>query len=184
MTPRLKSTSSGISARRVWCLSVCLLLAGCASAGGEDPFRPRTFGVPAPPLSWPTGQYVLEATIRYPQDSRHAEYTAIERHSAELTIAPNGTMSLSSPFGSCRDPRPDAAMDRARGTRSFDCGTATYHLRPGRGTVIGELVATVLEERRVRGRCIQYDGGECSEFSWDIQSRQTDKRARLTVSDP
>ena len=44
-------------------------------------------------------------------------------------------------------------------------------------------MATVLEERRVRGRYMQYDGVECIEFFWNIQSRQSDKRARLTVSD-
>ena len=147
-----------------------------------------TGGLPRGPVSWSPGLYRLEAVIEYSQDFRGAAYTARETYTADLIISQDGSMELDSSYGICRDPLPaQVQRDLARGRRSFDCGDAIYWLRPAAGTVRGEMVVTVREERRRSEGCARYTVGpdgepECEENSWRVDSQITDKRARLYVS--
>jgi len=157
-----------------------MAIAGCSTTGGGPDWTDRL-------LYWPPGQYVLEASIRYDRATEFAVGTITEEHTADLSIATNGSMILTSSAGSCQDPPPaDTRRDESEGRRSFERGDVTYYLRPTGESIGGEIRTSVLEETRERGPCIRSaplsdDGLGCSRYSWTIRRRTTNKRARLRV---
>ena len=152
----------------------------CSSAGGGPSSS-------SDPISWPAGEYVLEASVRYRQDSSFGTGSATERYIADLTITPSGSMTLDSSSGLCMDRLLNKVQgDAALGERTFECGNATFSLRPRGTSVGGEISVSVREEVRQRGPCIAYTTGAngqqvCTEYSWTVVSRMTTKRARLRV---
>ncbi len=153
-------------------LLVTLSAAACSGRGG-DPASP-----PGPVL-WPTGVYVLEATIQYRYDGESGTETIRDDHSAVLDIAPDGVMALRDSYGVCRERTPREAQ---RG-KTFRCRSTEYALEMSGGTLGGEITASVTERIRVQDRCIGYRPGTtlCTQYQWNIDNRTTRKRARLTV---
>ena len=157
-----------------------LLLAGCASGGGGGAAGAADEGA-----TWVPGTYILEA--RVPQLSRGAR-DFIE-HSAELVIAPDGGMTLTSREGFCQDPSPtEAVLDGPRRQRTFLCGNTTrYELRPGAGRPLGELTAEVEDEELVVV-CVRRerrpDGTEvCVQEEERLVTVRNVKRVRLQVAE-
>ena len=154
--------------------------AACSATGGGPAWADRL-------LYWPPGQYVLEASVRYDRATEFAVGTVTEEYMADLNIATNGSMILTSSSGSCQDPSPaETRRDESQGRKSFQCGNVTYYLRPTGGSIGGEILASVPEETRERGPCIRSapladDGQRCARYSWTITRRMTNKRARLRV---
>jgi hypothetical protein len=113
-----------------------LVLLGCSAMGGP----------PTTPVPWTPGQYSLEATV--------GETLSAEDVRAQLTIAPDSRISLASSTGLCRE-RDAAEVERdfARGRATFECGDATFQIRPIPGSVRGEVRASVLEEVREQTTC-------------------------------
>ena len=162
-------------------LLLLIAVPACSSTGGSP-------APPSGPLSWPAGQYHIEATVRYNEGSFSQISPARDEYFADLTIAPSGSMTLSSSSGLCQDPFPPAATrDRARGRRSFECGDVTFDLRPMGQTINGDALASVREAYLRRGPCRRYEAGSdgrrrCVEYSWTVEHRMTVKRARLRIS--
>ena len=153
-------------------LIATLLVAGCASGGGA----------PAEPEQWVPGAYVLEA--RVPQVSRGAR--AFIQHTADLVIAPDGTMTLTSREGLCQDPsRAQVVLDEQRRQRTYVCGSTRYELRPGAGAPRGEITAEVEDEELVI-ECVRYerrpDGTQvCVETEERLVVQRNLRRVRLSV---
>jgi hypothetical protein len=98
------------------------------------------------PVPWTPGRYEMEATV--------GSSISDQGFRAVLTIAPDGSMSLTSSTGLCVDPNPAAAeRDQARAQRTFDCGDAAYTVRPVPAGVRGRIVASILEEYQDRIPC-------------------------------
>ncbi len=157
-----------------------LAASACSTTGAPS--------APAPsPLIWPAGDYVLEASVRYNQATTYSESTLTEDFVAYLNVAPDGSLTLTSSSGLCRDPLdPRARREEARGRRGFECGDVTYAFGPGGGTIRGEMTAAVWETFRVPGPCKRYGTGAdgrsiCIEPSWRVVSQRSVKRARLRV---
>lgn len=153
-----------------------IFLTACASGGR-----------PSGPVSWPTGQYRLEGTVEYTNDTSFSSQTTQETYSAELTVTLDGQMSLTSFSGLCIEPSSMRLReDQELGRRSFECGNATYTVWPVARTIAGEMSAVVVENRRVRTACIRYvtsaSGAQtCAEYSWEAQPQRTTKHVRLRV---
>ena len=157
-------------------LLMVVAASACSSTGGAPASPPR-------PVSWPIGEYALEATVEYRDDGLNRSNTVREDYSVDLAIGPGGSLVLLDPPGVCRDPtRPEVERDEALHRRTFRCGDLTYVVEPAGSTIRGELTATVNERIRRRGRCIErsYLGG-CMEYRWYLNSGRTPKRARFTV---
>jgi hypothetical protein len=124
-----------------------VLCAACASGGGAAEEAEAA-------TAWVPGAYLLEA--RLPQNSRGAR-NFIE-HSAELVVAADGTMTLTSREGFCQDPNPaQVVLDQQRSQRTFVCGnTTTYELRPGANVPRGEISGEVEDEELVV-TCVRYE---------------------------
>jgi len=156
-------------------------LCACASPGGA----PR--GEPGP-LSWPPGHFDLRATISYRMDTEAGRATRETETRADLYIAPDGSMNLQSSSGLCQErSQAEIDMDRSRGWRSFPCRDAVFLLRPLGEGVGGEVRVSVNEGFRRRGDCMRYEqtatGGQvCVEYRWDVDYRNTTKRAFLRVT--
>jgi hypothetical protein len=89
---------------------------------------------------------VLEATI--------GGSLANQDFRAVLTVAPDGSTSMDSSTGLCRDPRPDqAGRDDELSQRTFECGEAMYVVRPTSTGVRGDIRATILEEYQATIPC-------------------------------
>jgi hypothetical protein len=98
------------------------------------------------PVPWTPGRYVLEATVG--RSLSDQEFRAI------LTVAPDGSMSMESSTGLCRDPLPDQdGRDDALSRRFFECGDALYIVRPTSTGVRGDIRASILEEYEARVPC-------------------------------
>ncbi len=154
--------------------------AACSTAGGGP-------AVPAGLVYWPPGRYALEATIQYERSTTYEARTITGELFGELIVTPNGSMILDSSSGSCRDPSPtEARRDESLGRRSFECGDVTFLLRPQGSRIGGEIVASVREDARERGPCIQSVLGlntrdRCVQYAWRIETKTVNKRARLKV---
>jgi hypothetical protein len=73
---------------------------------------------------------------------------------AILTVAPDGSASMESSTGLCRDPRPDqAGRDDALSQRTFECGDAVFVVRPTSTGVRGDIRASILEEYEATVAC-------------------------------
>jgi hypothetical protein len=160
--------------------SLVFLLAvvpACSSTGGSP-------APPAGPLSWPAGQYRLEATVRYNSEIGPTR----DDYFADLTITLGGSMILTSSSGNCQDPSASAVQrDMARGRRSFECGDVTFDIRPMGQRIGGEILASVRETYRERGPCRRYETGMdgqrvCVEYSSRVLTRTSLKRERLRIS--
>ena len=141
-------------------------------------------GSPPGPVSWPTGVYVLEATIQYRYDSESVTETIEDNYSAVLDIAPGGVMTLSDASGVCRDlTSREAQDDEEQRGQTFRCGRSEYALEMSGGTLGGEMTAYVDERIKQNEGCVRPRPGttQCSEYRWVVNSRPTQKRARLTV---
>jgi len=144
------------------------LVWACASGGGA----------PAGPLVWPAGTYYLEATVSYPGNNG----TQRDLYSADLYIGPDQSMRLDSHAGVCRDPTPPE-VERAASRRimSFRCGDLTFELRPGAGTVTGDVIAVVQEGRTVT-ECVRFGaGGACGQTNTRVVITPARREARLRV---
>jgi hypothetical protein len=150
-----------------------VVLVGCASPGGA----------PAGPLTWPPGQYYLEATVSYtsrfgPQQDLHSADLYIESDGRALLLAPHTDV--------CRDPPPaQLQADEARGVRSFLCGDVTFELRPVSGTVTGQLlrqVAEAFQTRVCQARAFDNPQGRCVRWVSEDRERMVTKRERLRVA--
>jgi hypothetical protein len=158
-------------------MAAALLIAGCASGGGS--------GARAEGADWLPGTYLLEA--RVPQLSRGAR--DFVEHSAELVIAADGSMTLTSREGFCQDPSPaQVVLDGQRSQRTFLCGnTSRYELRPGAGRPVGELTAEVEDEELVVV-CVRYevrpDGSQvCAQEEERLVLQRNLKRVRLQIAE-
>ncbi len=147
----------------------------CSSTGGAT-------GSSTEPVSWPVGEYDLEATVEYRDDNVGGSSTGREDFFAVLVIAPGGSLTLQYVQGICRDPtRREVERDEALRRKTFYCGD-TYVIQPAGSTVRGELTATVTEQVRVRV-CLRYnDSGVCQTYGWNVSNRTTRKQARLRVT--
>lgn len=154
-----------------------LLLSACAAGGGDPRSSPE-------PLSWPQGRYLLEGTVAY----NSGLGTRRDTHIAHLVVGPGGAMALDSETGVCRDPtEADLRRDRRAQRRTFQCGDVVWVLRPASATVVGEIHATVMEDREVR-ECVQYrvnaDGQRvCIRSRSVVESQRVTREARLRVSE-
>ena len=168
----------------VW-LVLPALLVGCATGGGQA----------SQPLTWPPGQYLLEATVTYDavetyteRGARRYSDTRRDTHSADLYIEPDGSMRLDSHTGICQDPTPSQLQeDTRRRVRSFRCGDLMFVLRPGPGTVTGGVQARVRIEIRGR-RCLSFTptagaGTVCAAYEEMGGSRLDTEDARLRVTE-
>jgi hypothetical protein len=88
------------------------LLVGCASAG-----RP----LPAGPVAWPAGRYVASAQLEYTTGAVRPGSSPRRLVQAEVYIAPDGTMALTSGDGSCREQATERPDERA-----FRCGETSF----------------------------------------------------------
>ncbi len=144
----------------------CLILgtSACSSGGGGAPEQ-------VAPVSWMPGRYALEASVG-------REMTGQEFR-ADLTVAPDGTMTLDSSSGLCLRPTPSQVLaDQARGQATFDCGDAVFRLRAIPGSVRGEIVASVLEESRTQTACPVGQAGPC----YIMRTERVTRRADLRVN--
>ena len=152
-------------------LCVFLIVAGACSTTGAP-----TRG----PAGWPEGRYLLEASVTYGNGGG----TQVDRHTAELQIGHDGTMTLDSSSGLCQDPTEmDAASDRSLGRKTFLCGELRFELRPGGGGVFGQLVTTVNVQELV-SRCVEYKmdatgNRVCARTEEHLESRSELKRVPL-----
>jgi hypothetical protein len=121
-----------------------------------------------------------------PQVSRGAR--SFIEHRAELVVAPDGKVTLTSREGFCQDPNPaQVVLDEQRRQRTFLCGQTTrYELRPGAGVPLGEITAEVEDEELVV-RCVRTerrpDGTEvCVQTEERFVLVRNIRRVRLQVS--
>ena len=160
-------------------LSFLVLVASACSASGGPPASGRS------PVIWPAGRYDLDASVRYNEATPLEQWTATEEYFAQLTVAPDGTLTLTSSAGLCRDPNPARSRtEEPVGGRAFECGDVTYSLGPEGGTIGGRISARVRESYRVPGPCRQRAtgvGGQdiCIRPSWRVEYRTSIKTARL-----
>ncbi len=76
---------------------------------------------PVGPVTWPAGRYVASAQIQYTAGSIRAGSSARRLVQAEVYIAPDGTMTLTSGDGSCQE------LSTQRGDeRHFRCGDTGF----------------------------------------------------------
>jgi hypothetical protein len=144
-------------------------IAACATA----PSGPREA------IAWPPGHFYLEATVSYtggsgPQDDLYV---------ADLYVQPDQSMRLDSHVGGvCRDPTPaEIQRDYARRVRTFRCGDVTWELRPGSGTVSGEVQAVVQEGYTIT-QCIRYGAnGACEQTASRVATRAVRRTAPIRV---
>jgi hypothetical protein len=133
-------------------------------------------------VAWEPGEYLLEASVTYGSGSE----ARVDRHEAELVIAPDTAMTLTSTTGLCQGPPPaQVGQDQALGVRTFVCGEARYELRPAGRTVRGELTASVMETVR-ETVCVRYTvtpTGDrvCAQTVERTTQRPAMRRARLNV---
>jgi hypothetical protein len=111
----------------------------CSSSGGGPAEQ-------VAPASWTPGRYALEAEV--------GNSLTDETFTAQLTIGPDGTMTMNSSSGLCQTPTPSQVQrDQERGQATFECGDATWRLRAAPGTVRGDIRASILEEYRAPTPC-------------------------------
>jgi hypothetical protein len=123
--------------------SACVAVMGGLACASPSTYSTGT-GSPVP---WTPGRYVLEARVGRGSLSDQ-DFRAV------LTVAPDGSASLDSSTGLCRDPRPDqAGRDVALSQRTFECGDALYMLRPTSTGVRGDIRASILEEYEATVPC-------------------------------
>jgi hypothetical protein len=146
------------------------LLVGCASGGGA----------PAQPVSWPPGEYYLEATITYAGAGGTGRRD--ELYSADLYISPDQTLRLDSHFSTCLGATPaELQADARRGVRTFRCGQAALEIRPGRETVTARI-RTVVQEEYGEQICVQRNAsGACTQSITTIRTRPVRKQAQMRV---
>jgi hypothetical protein len=124
------------------------------------------------PVPWTPGRYVLEATVGGSLSAQ--DFRAI------LTVAPDGSTSMESSTGLCRDPRPDqAGRDDALSQRTFECGDALYMVRPTSTGVRGDIRATILEEYEARVPCPPTSNRQVCTI---MRTQRVVRTASLTVS--
>ena len=156
-----------------------LVLAGSACSMGPPLESPTGL------VTWPVGQYVLEASVPYNQATESSERRDIAEYVADLTIAPGGSMSLTSSSGLCRVPaRAQVPRDERVASGRFECGDVTYSFRPAGGTIRGEITARIQETFRVPGPCRSGstpDGTTICVPTWQLEYRMNSKTARLRV---
>ncbi len=147
----------------------------CSSTGGAPASPPG-------PVSWPTGEYALEATFEYQNDTANAWDRVRADYFAVLVIAPDGSLTFQITNGVCRDPTwSEVDRDEALRRKTFRCGDFTIVVEPAGSTIRGELTATVTERTRQRGECLAEWTGGCGRYRWTVNSHRTPKRVRLTV---
>jgi len=156
---------------------ILLLAPGCASA-------PSDTG-DAVEMDWAPGVYLVRSTVGYRSDSAGGSTTGRKEVTGEVTVAPDGPVSMTSSEGLCRDPDPTATQrDRDRGRRRFLCGRATFELRPGSESLQGTVELPVVETIRTRGSCEQYvtteaGGRTCARYENRVKSEETVKTVRI-----
>jgi hypothetical protein len=147
----------------------------CSSTGGAP-------ASPLGPVSWPIGEYALEARFEFKNDTALAWNMDRADYFAVLLIAPDGSLTFQSANGICRDPTwSEVDRDEALRRKTFRCGDFTFVVEPAGSTIRGELTATVTERTRQRGECVAFSAVGCGRYQWTVNSDRTQKRVRLTV---
>ena len=147
----------------------------CSSTGGAP-------ASPTAPVSWPIGEYALEATFEYQNDTANAWQRDRADYFAVLIIAPDGSLTFQSANGICRDPTwSEVDRDEALHRKTFRCGDFTFVVEPAGSTIRGELTATVTKRIRQRGECVAATSTGCGRYRWTVNSDRTQERVRLTV---
>jgi hypothetical protein len=145
-----------------------MVLAALACAPSPYPTRPAGL------VPWTPGRYVLEATVGRGSLSDQ-DFRAV------LTVAPDGSMSMDSSTGLCRDPSPGRApQDQTWGRGTFVCGDATYFVQPSPTGVRGTIRASILEEYEAQVPCAPTSNQQVCTI---MRTRRISRTAQLTVSD-
>jgi hypothetical protein len=127
-------------------------LTACASGGG----------VSSAPLAWPPGEYYLEATITYAGAGGTGRHEDL--YSGDLYISSDQSLRMDAHFSTCLAPTAsELERDARRGVRTFNCGPASFEIRPGGETVTARIQVIVQEEygeqvctqRNAQGACIR-----------------------------
>ena len=160
-------------------LFLVAMVGGCATAGSES-------ALPTEPIAWPVGQYLLEGSVEYRRDTEWAVRTVWTDYRAELDILADGTMSLSSSSGPCREsPFGEVRQDRVPRQRTFSCNDVSYVLKPMVGTIRGEIRVWVIEAIRQQGLCrrrgLQNGLEVCAAYARVVREQPVDKMVRLSV---
>ena len=151
--------------------ALLLLPSACAFGSGSSD--------PAPgPLEWPEGEFVLMGTVQYTRATGTTKSTAAQTHEATLVIGVDGYMTLETTTGMCPTQNPqEVERQLDRGYRSFQCGGASFTVRPAGSLVRGTMSVTVPHVTREREGCIAYsnDKKTCLEYSYNY--RESSRRA-------
>lgn len=161
-------------------LPVLALSAACASSG-----------VPAEDTSatWVSGEYVYQTLITYDDDTPSGSATGSVDVRGDVTVFDDGSLVLTSSTGRCRRTRTrDAALVDRREVR-FNCGTASFVLRPGRDAVVGTVAMVLSETKRRRGGCRQLmtstEGRQtCIAWDWNVTTNRAEKTANIRAQRP
>jgi len=149
--------------------STCALVLGALACASPSTYSTGTGG----PVPWTPGRYVLEATIGRGSLSDQ-DFRAV------LTVAPDGSTSMDSSTGLCRDPSPaQAGQDEALARSTFECGDATYFVQPTPSGVRGRISATILEEYEARVPCPPTSNRQVCTI---MRTQRVNRTAALTVS--
>jgi hypothetical protein len=127
------------------------------------------------PVPWTPGRYLLEATVGRGSLSD-------QDFSAVLTIAPDGSMSLDSSSGLCKDPstaQSQSRQDEALGRGAFECGDATFFVEPTPAGVRGRIRASILEEYEAQVPCAPTSNQAVCTI---MRTRRVTRTAPLTAS--
>jgi len=145
-------------------------ISGCASGGG----------VYATPLSWPPGEYYLEATITYAGaggTGRHEEL-----YSGDLYISPDQNLRMDAHFSTCLSPTAsELERDARRGVRTFSCGPAAFEVKPG-GETVTARIQVIVQEEYAEQVCVERNSqGACTRSVTTIRTRPVRKQASMRV---
>lgn len=145
-------------------------IAACASGGGT----------PSLPLSWPPGEYYLEATIVYAGAGGTGRHEDL--YSGDLYISSDQSLRMDAHFSTCLAPTPtELERDARRGVRTFSCGPAAFELRPGQGTVTARIQVVVQEEYGEQVCMERNAQGACTRSITTVRTRPVRKEAQMRV---
>jgi len=148
--------------------SASVTMLGALACASPSTYSTGTGGT----VPWTPGRYVLEATIGGSLSDQHFR--------AVLTVAPDGSTSMDSSTGLCRDPSPaQAGQDEALARSTFECGDATYFVQPTPSGVRGRISATILEEYEARVPCPPTSNRQVCTI---MRTQRVNRTAALTVS--
>jgi len=158
---------------------VMFLIGGCATGGDGS-------GSPENLLTWPHGEYHLEGSIEYRQDTEGRAQTVRVDFQSDLAIGNDSSMRIENPSGVCRDRLPQEVMrDESQRQRTIPCGDVRYVLKPRGETIIAEIHVSTVESVRRRGQCRRWvtQGGQtvCAAYAYTVVTRRASKNSPMRV---